>query len=197
MLRRLVLLIAVVSLPAAARGQVVSWKIDPGHTSTQFAVKHMVVATVRGVFDGPTGTVTFDPKDIPGTLKVDATFNTKSIDTRNAERDADLRSEQFLNVAKFPTMKFVSKRTAAAGPGQFTVTGDLTLRGVTHEVALAVEGPTAAVKDLDGRMRAGAAMTATINRRMWGLQYNVLLEAGGAVMADEVKLQIDLEFTHK
>ena len=188
---------ALLSLPAAARAQVVTWNIDPGHTSTQFAVRHMMVSTVRGVFDGPTGTVAYDPKDIPGTLKVEATFNTKTIDTHNTERDADLRSEQFLNVAKFPTMKFVSKRAAAAGPGQFTVTGDLTLRGVTHEVVLAVEGPTAAVKDLDGRMRAGAAMTATINRRMWGLQYNVLLEAGGAVMADEVKLQIDLEFTRK
>ena len=118
MLRRFLLLMAVLSLPAAARGQVVTWKIDPGHTSAQFAVRHMVVATVRGVFDGPTGTVAFDPKDIPGTLKVEATFNTKSIDTRNAERDADLRSEQFLNVAKFPTMKFVSKRTEAAGPGR-------------------------------------------------------------------------------
>ena len=139
----------------------------------------------------------FDPKDIPGTLKVEATFNTKSIDTRNAERDADLRSEQFLNVAKFPTMKFVSKRTEAAGPGRFKVTGDLTLRGLTHEVVLDVDGPTAAVKDLDGQMRAGAAMTTTINRKMWGLQYTVLLEAGGAVVADDVKVEIDLEFTHK
>ena len=139
----------------------------------------------------------FDPKDIPGTLKVEATFNTKSIDTRNAERDADLRSEQFLNVAKFPTMKFVSKRTEAAGAGKYKVTGDLTLRGQTHEVVLDVEGPTAAVKDLDGQMRAGAAMTTTINRRAWGLNYNVLLEAGGVVVADEVRIQIDLEFTHK
>jgi polyisoprenoid-binding protein YceI len=197
MIRRFAFLMAVLALPAAARGQAVTWEIDPGHTSTQFAVRHMVVATVRGVFDGPAGTVTFDPKDIPGTLKVDATFNTRSIDTNNAERDADLRSEQFLNVARFPTMKFVSRRAEAAGPGHFRVAGDLTLRGVSHEVVLDVEGPTAAVKDLDGRMRAGAAMTTTINRKLWGLQYHVLLEAGGAVVADEVKVQIDLEFTHK
>jgi polyisoprenoid-binding protein YceI len=197
MIRRFVLLMAVLLVPATARAQVVTWTIDPGHTSTQFAVRHMVVATVRGIFDGPTGTVAFDPKDIPGTLKVEAIFNTKSIDTNNAERDADLRSEQFLNVAKFPTMKFVSKRTEAASPGHFKVTGDLTLRGVTQEVVLDVEGPTAAVKDLDGRMRAGAAMTTTVNRKLWGLQYNVLLEAGGAVVADEVKVQIDLEFTRK
>ena len=197
MIRRLILSGFVLSLPLAAQAQVVTWKIDPGHTSTQFAVRHMVVATVRGVFDGPTGTVAFDPKDIPGTLKVEATFNTKSIDTNNAERDADLRSEQFLNVAKFPTMKFVSKRAEAAGSGRFKVTGDLTLRGVTNEVVLDVEGPTAAVKDLDGQMRAGASMATTLNRKLWGLQYNVLLEAGGAVVADEVRVQIDLEFTHK
>jgi polyisoprenoid-binding protein YceI len=197
MIRRLILSGFVLSLPLSAQAQAVTWTIDPGHTSTQFAVRHMVVATVRGVFDGPTGTVAFDPKDIPGTLKVEATFNTRSIDTNNAERDADLRSEQFLNVAKFPTMTFVSKRTEAAGSGRFKVTGDLTLRGVTKEVVLDVEGPTAAVKDLDGRMRAGASMATTLNRKLWGLQYNVLLEAGGAVVADEVRVQIDLEFTHK
>ena len=197
MIRRLILSGFVLSLPLSAQAQAVTWTIDPGHTSTQFAVRHMVVATVRGGFDGPTGTVAFDPKDIPGTLKVEATFNTRSIDTNNAERDADLRSEQFLNVAKFPTMTFVSKRTEAAGSGRFKVTGDLTLRGVTKEVVLDVEGPTAAVKDLDGQMRAGASMATTLNRKLWGLQYNVLLEAGGAVVADEVRVQIDLEFTHK
>ena len=197
MLRRCLLLMTVVSLPTTASGQVLTWNIDPGHSSAQFAVRHMVVATVRGVFNGPTGTVAFDPADIPRTLKVEATFNTWSINTQNAERDADLRGEQFLNVAKFPTMKFVSRRTVAAGPGHFTVTGDLTLRGVTREVVLDVEGPTPAIRDLDRRMRAGASMTTTINRRMWGLQYNVLLEAGGAVVADEVKIQIDLEITRK
>src|SRR5215218_9298710 len=159
MFTRRALALALLFLPTAAGAQPVIWKIDPGHTSTQFAVRHMLVATVRGEFDGPTGTVTFDPADIPRTLKVDATFTTKSINTRNSERDADLRGEQFLNVAKFPTMRFVSKRVEAAGPDQFNVAGDLTLRGVTHEVVLAVEGPTAAVKDLDGQMRAGAAMT--------------------------------------
>ena len=197
MLKRFVLLMTVVSLPTTALGQALTWNIDPGHTSAQFAVRHMGVATVRGAFNGPTGTVAFDPADIPRTLKVEAIFNTWSINTQNAERDADLRGEQFLDVAKFPTMKFVSKRAAAAGPGHFTVTGDLTLRGVTREVVLHVEGPTPAIRDLDGRMRAGASMTTTISRRMWGLNYNVLLEAGGAVVADDVKIQIDLEITRK
>jgi polyisoprenoid-binding protein YceI len=196
-LGRLLVLVVLLGVPGTASAQAVAWKIDPGHTTASFAVRHMLVATVRGEFAGPTGTVTFDPRDIPGTLKVDATFNTKSINSRNADRDAQLRSESFLNVGKFPTMKFVSRKTEAAGPGRFKVTGDLTLRGVTREVVLDVEGPTPAVKDLDGLQRAGAAMTTTINRKLWGLQYNVLLEAGGAVVSDDVKIQIDLEFTRK
>jgi polyisoprenoid-binding protein YceI len=174
MLERFVLLMSVVWLPTTASGQTLTWNIDPGHTSAQFAVRHMVVATVRGAFNGPLGTVAFDPADIPRTLKVEATFNTWSINTQNAERDADLRGEQFLDVARFPTMKFVSKRTVAAGPGRFTVTGDLTLRGVTREVVLDVQGPTPAIRDPEGRMRAGASMTTTVSRRMWGLRYNVL-----------------------
>lgn len=190
-------LFGLLCMAGTASAQAVTWTIDPGHTTAQFAVRHMLVATVRGEFDGPTGSVTFDPKDIPGTLKVDAAFNTKSINSRNADRDAQLRSESFLNVAKFPTMKFVSKKAEAAGPWRYKVTGDLTLRGVTREVVLDVEGPTPAVKDLDGLQRAGAALTTTINRKLWGLQYSVLLEAGGAVVADEVKISIDLEFTHK
>jgi len=184
-------------MAGTASAQAVTWKIDPGHTTATFAVRHMLIATVRGQFDGPTGSVTYDPKDIPGTLKVDATFNTKSITTHNAERDSDLKSPLFFDVTKYPTMKFVSKKTEAAGAGKFKVTGDLTMHGVTREVVLDVEGPTAAVKDLDGQMRAAATMTTAINRKQWGLQYNVLLEAGGAVVADEVKIEIDVEFTHK
>ncbi len=183
--------------PMAASAQATTWQIDPGHSSAQFSVRHMVIATVHGEFDGPTGTVSFDPKDIAGTLKADATINAKSLNTRNAERDRDLKSDLFLNVAKYPTITFKSKKAAASGPGRFSVTGDLTIHGVTREVTLDVEGPTPAVKDLDGLMRAGAAMTTTLNRRAFGLQYNVLLEAGGAVVADEVKVTIDLEFTHK
>jgi polyisoprenoid-binding protein YceI len=181
----------------ALSAQAATWQIDPGHSSAQFSVRHMLIATVHGEFDGPTGTVSFDPKDIAGTLKADATINARSISTRNAERDRDLKSDLFLNVTKFPTITFKSKKAAAAGAGRFTVIGDLTIHGVTREVTLDVEGPTPTVKDLDGLMRAGATMTTTLNRREFGLQYNVLLEAGGAVVADEVKVTIELEFTHK
>ena len=183
--------------PMAASAQATTWQIDPG------AFVGAVLRQTHGHRDRsrrvrrPHGTVSFDPKDIAGTLKADATINAKSLNTRNAERDRDLKSDLFFNVAKYPTITFKSKKAAASGPGRFSVTGDLTIHGVTREVTLDVEGPTPAVKDLDGLMRAGAAMTTTLNRRAFGLQYNVLLEAGGAVVADEVKVTIDLEFTHK
>jgi len=197
MLRRLLATSVVLLLPAAAGAQTTTWTIDPGHSSPQFSVRHMLIATVRGEFDGPTGTVTFDPKDIPGTLNVAATISAKSLTTHNAERDSDLKSPLFFDVAKFPTIKFVSKKAAAAGTGHYKVTGDLTIHGVTKEVDLDVEGPTQTVKDLDGLSRAAATMSTTLNRRQFGLQYNVLIESGGAVVADEVKVTIELEFTHK
>ena len=157
----------------------------------------MLIATVRGEFSGPAGTLSFDPANIPGTLKVEATLDARTINTRNAERDADLKGEGFFDVRKYPTIKFVSKKTDAAGPDHYKVTGDLTMHGITKEVVLDVEGPTSAVKDLNGQMRSGASITATLNRRQFGLQYNVLLEAGGAVVGDEVRVTIDLEFTRK
>jgi len=189
--------LALAFLPSAASAQVVTWTIDPGHSSPQFSVRHMMIATVRGEFDGPTGTVAYDPANIAGTLKTSAVINAKSITTHNAERDSDLRSPLFFDVGKYPTLKFVSTKAEAAGPGKYTVTGDLTIHGVTRSVVLDVEGPTPAVKDLDGLMRSAATMTTTLNRRQFGLQYNVLIEAGAAVVADEVKVTIELEFTHK
>ena len=196
-MRGLALAGVLLMVPAALSAQTAAWQIDPGHSSAQFSVRHMLIATVRGEFDGPAGTVSFDPRDIAGTLKAEATINARSINTRNAERDRDLKSDLFFNVAKFPAITFKSRKATAAGPGRFTVTGDLTIHGVTREVSLDVDGPTPAVKDLDGLMRAGASMSTTLNRRDFGLQYNVVLEAGNAVVADEVKVTIDLEFTHK
>ena len=197
MLRRCLILALLFALPAGASAQSVTWTIDSGNSAAQFSVRHMLVATVRGQFDGPSGKLTYDPKDIAGTLKVEATINTKSISTSNPDRDRDLKGEGFFDVAKYPTMTFKSKKAEAAGPGAFKVTGDLTMHGVTKEVVLDVEGPTASVKDLTGMVRAGALITTTLNRKVFGLQYNALLETGGAVVSDEVKVTIDLEFTHK
>jgi len=182
--------------PASVYGQSATWTIDPGHSSAQFTVRHMVVSNVRGEFDGPTGTVTFDPADLR-TLKVDASFETKSVNTRNADRDKDLRSDLFFDVAKFPKMTFKSRRAEPGAAGHLKLIGDLTIKGVTKEVSLEVEGPSQEIKDIWGERRIGATATTTIDRRQFGLVYNRMLEAGGAVVGDEVTITIDIEVTRK
>jgi polyisoprenoid-binding protein YceI len=182
--------------PGLAFGQSATWTIDPGHSSGQFTVRHMVVANVRGEFDGPTGTITFDPTDLK-TLKIDASFDTKSVNTRNADRDKDLRSDLFFDVAKYPKMTFRSQRAEPAGPGHLKVIGELTIRGITKEVTLDVEGPTTEIKDIWGERRLGATATTTIDRRQFGLIYNRMLEGGGAVVGDSVAITLDIEMTRK
>ncbi len=182
--------------PGLALGQPATWTIDPGHSSGQFTVRHMVVANVRGEFDGPTGTVTFDPTDLT-TLKVDVSFETKSVNTRNADRDADLRSDLFFDVMKYPKMTFRSRRAEPVLPGHLKLIGDLTIKGVTKEVTLDVEGPTKEIKDIWGERRLGATATTTIDRREFGLIYSRVLEGGGAVVGDSVSITLDIEMTRK
>jgi polyisoprenoid-binding protein YceI len=172
------------------------WTIDPGHSAAQFSVRHMVVSNVKGEFDGPAGTVTFDPKD-PTTLRVEATIDARSINTRNPDRDKDLRSELFFDIAKYPRITFKSRSTSVAGPGKLKVAGDLTMHGVTKPVVLDVEGPTEVIKDIWGSSRVGATATTTLDRRDFGLVYSRVLEAGGAVVGDQVSISIDLEMTTK
>jgi len=183
-------------LPPSLFAQSVTWTIDPGHSAAQFTVRHMVVSNVRGEFDGPTGTVTFDPADLR-TLKVDASFATKSVNTRNADRDTDLRSDLFFDVAKFPKMTFKSKRAEPGAAGHLKLIGDLTIKGVTKEVSLEVEGPTTEIKDIWGERRIGATASTTIDRREFGLVYNRMLEGGGAVVGDAITVTIDIEMTRK
>jgi polyisoprenoid-binding protein YceI len=194
---RVALVIAVLSVPSVASAQAATWTIDPGHSAAQFSVRHMVVSNVRGEFDGPSGTVTFDPKDIAGTLKVDASIDAKTINTRNPDRDKDLRSSLFFDVDKFPRITFKSKRAEAAGAGRFRLVGDLTIHGVTKEVTLDVQGPTPEIKDIWGGVRVGATATTSVDRREFGLLYNRMLEAGGAVVGNEVNITIDLEVTRQ
>jgi polyisoprenoid-binding protein YceI len=184
------------AIPALATAQPATWTIDPGHSAAQFTVRHMVIANVKGEFDGPVGTITFDPADLKS-LKVDVTIATKSVNTRNADRDKDLRSDLFFDVAKFPKMTFKSKRAEPTGAGKLKLIGDLTIKGVTKEVTLDVEGPTQDIKDIWGERRIGATATTTIDRREFGLTYNRMLEGGGAVVGDTVNVTIDVEFTRK
>lgn len=182
------------SAPATAP-QVGAWTIDPGHSLATFTVRHMLVANVRGEFDGPTGTVEVDPKNIVGTLKVRARIDARTINTRNAERDQDLKSPNFFDVTKFPTITFVSTRVENGTPGHLNLVGDLTMHGVTREVTLDAETPTTEVIDLDGRHRVGISATTVVDRRDFGLRYNEVLAAGGAIVGNDVHITLDIEVT--
>jgi polyisoprenoid-binding protein YceI len=196
-MRRILTLVLALAAPALAHAQAVTWTIDPAHSLAAFTVRHMLVANVHGEFNGPRGTVAFDPKNVAGTIQVDAVIDARTINTRNADRDADLKSDDFFDVAKYPTIAFKSKRAQATGAGTFKLVGDLTMHGITREVTLDVEGPTPAVKDLDGLTRIGASATTIVHRRDFGLMYNELIETGGAVVGPDVQISIDLEVTHK
>ena len=193
-LRYLLLTLALAALPAVTAAQAVTWAIDPGHSAATFSVRHMIVANVKGEFSGPVGTVTFDPKDLT-TLRVEATIDTRTINTRNPDRDKDLRGDQFFDVTKYPRMTFKSRSVTVEGPGKLKVLGDLTIKGITKPVTLDVEGPTAEIKDIWGLRRIGATATTTINRRDFNIVYNSLLEGGGAVVGDQVSISLDIELT--
>lgn len=175
---------AVVLVAAAAQAQ--TWQIDPNHSATQFAVRHLAVSTVRGQFNKTTGTVVYDPAN-PAKTSIDATIDAASIDTRIERRDNDLRSPNYFDVAKYPTLTFKSKRVEADGTGKLKVIGDLTIHGTTKEVTLDVSNIVGPSKDARGTERIGATATTKINRRDFGVS------GGGAVVSDDVDITIDLE----
>ena len=185
------LAIALAVLPGLALAEPTTWKIDPTHTQANFSVRHMVISNVRGEFQKTTGTLVLDDRD-PTKSTVEATIETASIHTRDDKRDADLKSANFFDVEKYPTMTFKSTKVQKAGKGKFKVTGDLTLHGVTKPVVLDVTGPTQEVKDPYGNTRRGIHATTTINRREFGLEYNAMIEAG-PVVGDEVKIELEGE----
>ena len=172
-----------------------TWTIDPAHAEIGFAVRHLMIATVRGRFGAASGTVTIDEQN-PKDSKVDVTVDVNSIDTRQDMRDNHLRSAHFFDVEHYPKMHFVSKRIEGDVNGEFRVIGDLTIRGVTREVTLAarLEGRT---RDPWGNERAGFSATGKINRHEFGLNWNQALETGGVMVGDEVKLTIDVELVHQ
>jgi polyisoprenoid-binding protein YceI len=168
------------------------WDIDPAHTTVQFSVRHLMISNVRGEFRNVGGSVRAPDADLARST-VEATIDASSIDTREARRDEHLRSPDFLDVARYPTITFKSKKIESAGDRRWKVTGDLTLHGVTREVVLDVEGPTAEVKDMQGKLRAGAHATAEIDRRDFDIVWNKPLEAGGLTVGNAVAISIDVE----
>jgi len=192
--RRFLFALLALALPAIGAAQTATWTIDPGHSAATFQVRHMVVANVKGEFGGPVGSATFDPKDL-STLRVEATIDARTINTRNPDRDKDLRSDLFFDVAKYPRITFKSRSVKVESAGKLKVLGDLTIKGVTKPVTLDVEGPTQEIKDIWGSRRIGATATTTINRRDFNIVYNRMLEAGGAVVGDQVSISLDIELT--
>jgi polyisoprenoid-binding protein YceI len=186
MIRKFLFCTTAVLLVSSAFAQVETWNIDPAHSSAQFAVRHMGISTVRGEFRKVSGTASYDPAN-PGKTMIEAAIDATTVDTRVDMRDKDLRSPNFLDVEKYPTITFKSKRTDSAGAGKLKITGDLTIHGVTKEVVLDVDGPSAPVKDPRGNSHMGASASTKINRRDFGVN-------GAPTMAgDELTITIDTE----
>jgi polyisoprenoid-binding protein YceI len=172
-----------------------TWQIDPSHSHVEFAVRHLMISTVKGRFSDIQGTITTTGDDLSA-ASVDATIGVQSIDTREPQRDAHLRSADFFDAEKFPTLTFKSRRVLPHANGTFALVGDLTIHGVTREVAFDVASEGAG-RDPWGNERAGFSAKATISRRDFGLTWNQILETGGIAVGDEVKISIDTELVAK
>jgi polyisoprenoid-binding protein YceI len=178
-----------VAAPKTAAG---IWEIDPAHSSAQFSVRHLMISNVKGEFTKVSGRVNYDLENIEKS-SVEASVDVSTISTREPDRDAHLKSPDFFDVAKFPTMTFQSKRLLKNSDGSLKLVGDLTIRGVTREVAFQVEGPTPAVKDPWGKLRRGVSASTKVNRKDFGLTWNAALETGGVLVGEEVGITLDIE----
>jgi polyisoprenoid-binding protein YceI len=170
-----------------------AWNIDPAHSGAEFKVKHMMISNVKGHFAKVSGTLTLNEFELAKS-RVEALIEAGSLETRDAQRDAHLKSEDFLHVEKFPTLSFKSTRIAIVRDGELSVEGDLTIRGVTRKVLFTVDGPTPPAKDPWGKTRVAVSATAKINRTDFGLNWNAALETGGILVGDEVTITLDVEF---
>ncbi len=169
----------------------VKYQIDSAHSSAHFSVRHMMIANVRGEFSKLSGSIVYDSEN-PANSSIDAEIDTTSINTREPQRDAHLKSADFLDVEKFPLITFHGKEISGHGT-EWRVKGDLTIHGMTRLVTLDVDGPTPETKDPWGNLRIGASITTKIDRKDFGLTWNTNLEAGGVLVGQEVKISIDLE----
>jgi polyisoprenoid-binding protein YceI len=170
-----------------------TWNIDPAHSVAEFKVKHMMISNVKGQFPKVSGTLTLDESGLANS-RVEAVIEAASIETRDPQRDAHLKSADFFDVEKFATLSFKSSRIGVVRDGELAVEGDLTIRGVTRKVTFAVEGPTPPAKDPSGNTRVAVSATTKINRKDFGLTWNTALETGGILVGDEVTITLDVQF---
>lgn len=169
-----------------------TWQIDPAHSEIGFEVKHMMFATVRGRFRGVEGTVVLGERANVARSRVTATIETASIDTGHPQRDEHLRSSDFFDVERYPTLTFESRSVQRADDGELILTGDLTMRGVTRSVTLKGSQSGQGV-DPWGNERVGFTATTTIDRRDFGLTWNQALEAGGILVGNEVRITLEIQ----
>jgi polyisoprenoid-binding protein YceI len=171
----------------------ITWKLDPAHSSAEFKVKHMMISNVKGTFTGLTGTLTEHTGD-SSLSSVEASFDVSTVNTHDAQRDGHLKSADFFDAEKYPTMTFKSTKVEQKGEAEYRVTGDLTIHGVTKPVTLVVEGPTQPAKDPWGNTRIGISATTKINRKDFGLNWNAALETGGFLVGEDVHITVEAQF---
>jgi polyisoprenoid-binding protein YceI len=181
------------STTPAVAPQTTTWNLDPVHSTAEFKVKHMMISNVKGQFTGLSGALTLDEGDVTRS-RIEATIDATSINTRDAQRDAHLKSADFFDVEKFPTLSFKSTSVKRSGDDELAVTGDLTLHGETRSVVFNVEGPTPPAKDPWGNTRIGLSATTKINRKDFGLHWNSTLETGGILVGEEITITLDVQF---
>jgi polyisoprenoid-binding protein YceI len=191
MIRTYALLLSALALPALAA----DYDIDSAHSAAQFSVRHLMVSNVRGSFKKLTGTVVFDESN-PSATVVQASIDVSTVDTGEPARDTHLKSPDFFDLAKFPSMTFVSKSASKTSQG-IDLSGDLTLHGVTKAVVLHVSDITKEIKDPRGMLRIGATATTVINRQDFGMVWNHNLDGGGVVVGNDVTITIDIEVARK
>jgi len=170
-----------------------TWNVDPIHSNVEFKVRHMMISNVKGQFKGVTGKLQLDSAD-PTKSGVEVSIDASTVNTGDAQRDAHLKSADFFDVEKFPTLTFKSNRVSKNKDGAFRVPGELAIHGVTRNVVLEVEGPSAEMKDPWGNTRIGLSATARLNRKDFGLTWNAALETGGIMVGDEVTITLDIQF---
>jgi polyisoprenoid-binding protein YceI len=178
---------------ATTASTVSTWNIDPVHSVAEFKVKHMMISNVKGQFTGIKGVLALDESDLTRS-RLEATVEAASVNTREAQRDTHLKSADFFDVEKFPTLSLKSTRVSRVSNGELAVAGDLTIHGVTRNVVFNVEGPTAPGKDPWGNTRVGLSATTKINRKDFGLTWNAALETGGILVGDDVTITLDVQF---
>ena len=191
-MKRLLVIILSAALLAPLNVLAATYSLDPAHTTIGFKVKHLMIANVKGVFEKFKGTVVIDDGDISKS-KVNVSIEMASINSNIAKRDEHLRSGDFFDVAKYPVMTFDSTKVERTGAGALKVTGNLTIKGVTKQVVLTVDGPSGEIKSPQGVVKRGASAVTTINRQDFGVSWNKKLDAGAVVVGDEVQISIDAE----